>query len=465
MHSLRNLITMPQSCPSNIEPADASIAVACAGPPRNIRVTQISTTDVRGGAARAAHRLHRMLGPAGVSSHMFVAQRFSDDPAVVEYNPFSPAPSVVGRAFFRLSRRLHRPSVDKAGAYFSPDWSLTGWRLVSQLPDCDVVNLHWVADMFDYRSLPQLAARHPIVWTFHDMNAFTGGCHYSGLCDRFIDRCGSCPQLMTTTNDADLTLRVMERKRQVLARVPRSRLTVVSPSHWLAQEARRSTLFRDFDVRIIPNGIDVREFHPIPRAEARRRLNLPMDARIVLFVADLVIDRRKGLRLLLKAFQEIKDIPGLLLVTLGRGGYDAAGAPPTRHLGSLHNSEDLCAAYSAADAFAIPSLQDNLPNTILESMACGTPVVGFAAGGVREAVLDGVSGLLAPTGDFGALAAALYRILGDRALQSTLSRQARLRVEREYAIGLQAQRYASLYQELVGRSAADESELTTREGR
>jgi glycosyltransferase involved in cell wall biosynthesis len=445
---------MPQSCPANLESDHTAVDVAVR-PSRNLRVTQVSTTDVRGGAARAAHRLHRMLGPAGVLSHMLVAQRFSDDPDVVEYNPFSPAPSVMGRTFFRLCRRLHRPSIHKAGAYFSPDWSLSGWRLLSQLPECDVVNLHWVADLLDYRLLPQLAERLPIVWTFHDMNAFTGGCHYSGLCERFVDRCGSCPQLMTTTNDADLTRGVLERKRQVLRRVPRSRLTVVSPSRWLAQEARRSALFRDFDIRVIPNGIDLAEFRPMERSEARRRLQLPPDARIVLFVADLVVDRRKGLRLLLKAFQEIRDVPDLLLVTLGRGGHDAPTPHATRHLGSLHDSEDLRAAYSAADAFAIPSLQDNLPNTILESMACGTPVVGFEAGGVREAVVDGTTGLLAPTGDFSALAAALYRILGDRGLQATLSRQARIRVEREYAIDLQARRYAALYQELAGRSDTD----------
>jgi glycosyltransferase involved in cell wall biosynthesis len=445
---------MTPSRSSKNDAASARVARMRQESTRNIRVTQVSTTDLRGGAARAAFRLHRMLGTAGVSSQMLVAQRFGDDPDVVEYNPLSPAPSIVGHVFFRLSRRLHRPPVDKAGGYFSPDWSFSGWRLASQLPDCDVVNLHWVADLLDYRSLPRLAARRPIVWTFHDMNAFTGGCHYSGLCARFVDRCGSCPQLMTTTSDGDFTRRVLDRKREVLSRVPRSRLTVVSPSNWLAQQARRSALFREFEIRVIPNGIDLQEFRPMDRHEARRRLNLPPDARIVLFVADLIADRRKGLRLLLKAFREIRDVPGLLLVTLGRGGCDLATPHATRHLGSLHDSDDLRAAYSAADAFAIPSLQDNLPNTILESMACGTPVVGFASGGVGEAVVDGVSGLLAPTGDFEALAVALQRILEDRALQSALARNARFRAEREYAIGEQARRYASLYQELVDRPSS-----------
>jgi glycosyltransferase involved in cell wall biosynthesis len=430
--------------------AGANSRATRAGP---LSVTQISTTDVRGGAARAAHRLHSRLGQVGVRSQMLVAQRFGRDADVIEYNPFAPAPRWLGHAFFRLSRRWHRPPVAKAGAYFSPDWTLTGWRLLSQLPPSDVVNLHWVADLLDFRTLPAFAARQPMVWTFHDMNAFTGGCHYSGVCERFMDRCGSCPQLVTTTHDEDMTRRVLQRKREVLARVPRSRLVVVSPSDWLAREARRSALFRDFDIRVIPNGIDVSEFRPMDRAEARRRLDLPPDARIVLFVADLVADRRKGLRLLLKAFQQITDIPGLLLVTLGRGNFEGGAA--TRHLGSLQHSEELRAAYSAADAFAMPSLQDNLPNTILESMACGTAVVGFSAGGVHEAVGHGTSGLLAPTSDHAALAASLRRILENVTLRRALAQNARARAEREFSVELQAKRYADLYHELAERAAAE----------
>jgi glycosyltransferase involved in cell wall biosynthesis len=254
---------------------------------------------------------------------------------------------------------------------------------------------------------------------------------------------------MTTTNDDDMTRRVLERKRDLLRRVPPGRLTVVTPSAWLARETQRSALFRGYDVHVIPNGIDVREFRPMPRAEARARLSLPGEARIVLFVAEQVADRRKGLRLLLKAFHELRSIPDLLLVTLGRGGQEAIAGERVRHLGSLNDSESLRAAYSAADVFAMSSLQDNLPNTILEAMACGTPVGGFAAGGVGEAVLHGEAGLLAHTGDFSALAAALREILENRTFQTELSHKARQRVEDEYAIERQAQRYTALYEEVI----------------
>jgi len=311
------------------------------------RVTQVSTNDLIGGAARAARRLHQALGEAGVRSRMLVAQRFGLDPDTVEYNPFAPAPPAVGRMFFRLGRRWHRPSMRRAGAYFSPEWTLTGWRLRSQLPACDVVNLHWVTDLLDYRTLPALTAHRPVVWTFHDMNAFTGGCHYSGSCIRYADHCGACPQLASSRGENDMTRRVLLRKRRILQRVAPSRLVAVCPSAWLAREARCSALFRDFSVRVIPNGIDPQEFRPMDQAQARAELDLPVDARIVLFVAEAISDRRKGLRQLLCAIDLVRDVSGLRLVTIGRGDFAALRDPMLRHLGSLSDSGALRAAYSA----------------------------------------------------------------------------------------------------------------------
>ena len=419
-----------------------------------LRVTHLCTTAVRGGAARAAFRLHRALGPVGVASQMLVAQQFSADEGTLEYNPLRPAPAALGRIFFRLGRRWHRPSFRRAGAFFTSDRTLAGHRLPRQLPPCDVVNLHWVADLLDYRVLPRLADRAALVWTFHDMNAFTGGCHYSGPCRRYADHCGFCPQLRTSAGEHDLTHRVMGRKLAVFRRIPPGRLVVVCPTRWLAGEAGRSSLCRGFDTRVIPNGIDPAEFYATPRDEARRRLGLPARARIVLFVAENVADRRKGFRHLLEAVAAIRDLPNLLLLTLGRGDAGLADDPLSRHLGTLHDSAGLRDAYSAADVFAIPSLQDNLPNTILEAMACGTPVVGFDAGGIGEAVVDGQTGLLAPNGHAAGLASALRRLLVDDPLRRTLAGNCRPRIEQEYTIQLQAKRYALLYGRILQRKPA-----------
>jgi glycosyltransferase involved in cell wall biosynthesis len=423
---------------------------------RSVRVMQICTTAVNGGAAKAAYRLHRTLAKEEVKSQMLVAQRCSAEEDILEYNPVKPAPAAMGRAFFRLGRRWHRPRFRKAGAYFTPEWTLTGWRLTSQLPPCDLVNLHWVADLLDYRTLPQLTERVPVVWTFHDMNAFTGGCHYSGTCERYTAQCGACPQLKTSSGENDMTRRILNRKQRIFARISPERFTIVCPSRWLARESGRSTLCQRFDTHVIPNGVDPLDYYPIERTEARRRFNLPSEARIVLFVAEQIEDRRKGFPFLLKAIDAIRAIPGLLLVTLGRGDTSILTGPLFRHLGPIHDIAGMRSAYSAADVFAIPSLQDNLPNTILESMACGTPVVGFDAGGVGEAVVDGQTGLLATVGDDPAFAINLRSILEDQLLQWTLGRESLARIGREFTVALQARRYSALYREILQAQPAND---------
>jgi glycosyltransferase involved in cell wall biosynthesis len=418
-------------------------------PSRRLRVMQICTTAVYGGAAKAAHRLHRALEIEDVESQMLVAQRSSANEDSLEYNPVKPAPATLGRAFFRLGRRWHRPRPRKAGAYFTPEWTLTGWRLASQLPPCNIVNLHWVADLLDYRTLPKLTARVPVVWTFHDMNAFTGGCHYSGTCERYTARCGACPQLKTSSGENDMTRRIFNRKQIIFARISPARFAIVCPSRWLAREVERSTLCQRFATHIIPNGVDPRDYYPVEQTEARRRFNLPAGARIVLFVADQIEDGRKGFRFLLKALDAIRAVPDLLLVTLGRGDTSFLSGPLFRHLGPMHDIGSLRSAYSAADVFALPSLQDNLPNTILESMACGTPVAGFDAGGVGDAVVDGRTGLLAPTGNDFAFACNLRAVLEDQMLRRALGCESLARIGQEFTVTLQARRYAALYREII----------------
>jgi glycosyltransferase involved in cell wall biosynthesis len=418
-------------------------------PVRSLRVVQICTTAAHGGAAKAAHRLHRALAKEEIESQMLVAKRCSTDEDTLEYNPVKPVPAALGRAFFRLGRRWQHPRFRKAGAYFTPEWTLTGWRLASQLPPCDLLNLHWVSDLLDYRILPHLTARAPVVWTFHDMNAFTGGCHYSGTCERYTAQCGACPQLKTSSGEGDMTRRILNRKQEIFARISPARFNIICPSRWLAREVGRSTLCRRFDTHIIPNGVNLRDYYPVERAEARRRFNLPAKAKIVLFVAEQIEDPRKGFSFLLKAIEAIRAVPGLLLVTLGRGDTSFLTGPLFRHLGPLQDVESLRSAYSAADIFAIPSLQDNLPNTILESMACGTPVAGFDAGGMGEAIVDGQTGLLAATGDATAFAANLRSVLEDPWQRRALGRESLARIRQEFTVTLQARRYAALYREII----------------
>jgi len=230
--------------------------------------------------------------------------------------------------------------------------------------------------------------------------------------------------------------------------VPVSRLTIVAPSRWMASEVRRSTVFGRFNVEVIPNGIDVQVFRPLNRSALRRQYGFDPDDRIVLFVADNLSDRRKGTLELEQALALVSHLPKLKILTLG-GKAEHMQGPMYRHLGSVHDPAKVCEAYNLADIFVIPTLQDNFPNTVLEALASGTPVVGFATGGVADAVEDGLSGLLAPTGDVAGLARHIERALTDEALRGSMGLAARARAVNWYSLKRQTIACAALYRRML----------------
>jgi glycosyltransferase involved in cell wall biosynthesis len=225
------------------------------------------------------------------------------------------------------------------------------------------------------------------------------------------------------------------------------RMKVVAPSRWLAEEARRSALFGRFSISVIPYGLDVDEFAPRDRREAREVVGIPQDAAVILFVADWPAVHRKGISVLVDAVNELRYWPNLLLVSVGHDVpvLDGALACAHRHLGRVDNDHFLSMIYSAADVFAIPSRQDNLPNTVLEAMACGTPVVGFEVGGITDMVRPGMTGLLAPAHDPAAFGEALAQILRDDEKRAEMSATCRRVAVEEYSLSIQAQRYIDLY--------------------
>jgi glycosyltransferase involved in cell wall biosynthesis len=317
------------------------------------------------------------------------------------------------------------------------------------LPAADIINLHWIAGFVDLQSFFSEMSRHvPIVWTLHDMNAFTGGCHYDEGCGKYELSCGACPQL-SSSKSGDRSHRIWLRKRDAFAEVAPGRLQFVSPSRWLADALRRSSLLADRPVTVIPNGVDVDDFAPRDRRLARDALGIPSDAAVVLFVADSVENRRKGFTLLAEALADLHEVPNLLAVSVGRDKPTANFNAKHLHLGYVDNDRFLSLIYSAADAFAIPSLQDNLPNTVLESLACGTPVVGFDLGGIPDLLRPGVTGFLAPEGDVAAFRDALASLLQDPALRVELAANCRHVAVTEYSLEVQARRYLELYESVL----------------
>lgn len=422
----------------------------------SLNILHLSTYDTNRGAARAAYRLHKGLIRLGHDSSMFVEQRYSDDPTVIK---FKPPTGFINRLYRLLRRELINKSFGRyqhsrpvGYEIFSDDRSQYGSHILNQIPGRAIINLHWIARFVDYISfLKPVATQTPTVWTLHDMNAFTGGCHYSNGCAKYKIRCGSCPQL-GSNRASDLSRRVWKRKHAIFSRIKPERLHIVAPSQWMASKAKNSKLLNKFPVTIIPYGLDTSVFSPRDRQLARDSLEVPRDAQVVLFVADSVSNHRKGFKLLQDALRGIKDIRNLFLMSIGNGKLVVENQIPNIHLGHINNDRILSLIYSAADLFVIPSLEDNLPNTVLESMACGTPVVGFDVGGIPDMVRLGETGLLTPQGDISALRTAIVNLFQDSEKLKMMAVNCYRIAVKEYSLKVQAKRYHELYIKILSES-------------
>jgi len=319
------------------------------------------------------------------------------------------------------------------------------------LPENDVIQLHWVSKFVDYLAFFSTLPRgKPIVWTVHGMEALTGGCHYDRGCGKFAQECGACP-LLGSQSASDLTHQVWQRKKKSYEKLDAAQFHIVSPSRWLQGEARRSSLLSRFPCSVIPNGLDTDVFAPRDRRAARQAFGVPPEAKVVLFIAYGVNDPRKGFHLLSKALAGEME-KNIFLLSVGPGFPPDLQGFPHQHIDSIRDDRILSDVYSAADVFVVPSLQENLPNTALEAVACGTPVVGFAVGGIPDIVRPGKTGLLAAVGDAIDLRRAIVDILADDGRREEMARNCRSVAVQEYALEIQARRYSELYKELMEAS-------------
>lgn len=422
---------------------------------RPLRIVHVALHDVTGGAARAAYGLHTGLRNLGHDSSMFVANRRSEDPSVQAFKPPTDPERGAARRARREEFRLEferyeetRPD-DLIGYGFTGDRSVHGSDTVEQLPPCDVVNLHWFGDFLDYRAFFSTVPRHmPVVWTLHDMNAFTGGCHWDAGCGKFTDSCGACPQL-GSTDENDLSRQNWRRKHEAFSSIEPGGLHLVSPSNGLAEEARRSSLLGEFPLQVIPYGMDIQTFAPRDRKLSRSALGIPQDATVLLFIADSLVTVRKGFSLLVEALNGLKDTSNVVLVSLGQRRPEITEKVTHVHLGHVVDDLLISSIYSAADLLAVPSLQDNLPLTALEALCCGTPIVSFDTGGMPDIVRPGVTGELVPVGDVRALRQTINALLRNPEKLAKMSENCRRIAVEEISQPLQASRYVELYRSIT----------------
>jgi glycosyltransferase involved in cell wall biosynthesis len=397
-----------------------------------LKVLHISESDTLGGAGRTAYKLHRGLEEGGHQSRMLVGRRATDDDNIR---------SIKRNVAWRAADRVCGEVLDRLDLQYAFYPSSFGVDRDAWFRDADVVQLHNLhGSYFSYTALPRLTRRRPTVWLLQDQWAFTGHVAYSLDCDRWRDGCGSCPYLHEYPRlHRDRTALLWRLKRNVYAR---SRLTLVVPSQWMLDLVSASPLLSGCAAHRIPHGVDTRVFRPIGRDEARRRLNLPLDRRLVLFAASDLAEPRKGLHLLTAALSLLEQPP--LLVLAGAG--DAPRGVESVSLGSIVEDEELAHAYSAADVFAVPTVADALTQTAIESIACGTPSVAFDRGGVTDVVRHLETGYRARFGDVRDLANGLAMLLDD---VGDLPARCRRLVEDEFSIDVQVRRYVELYERLL----------------
>lgn len=416
-----------------------------------MKVVHICSMDFAG-AGKAAYRLHSGLRELGVASSMIVMCRKTIDDAVHEL-PSDVAGSP-DRWWGLLSGLWQRqlvkyPDRRQDSELFSDFAAVVPLASLSdEIRSADVVHLHWVAGLLDDRVMPEFLHGKKIVWTLHDMNPFTGGCHYAGECTRYEKNCGCCPQL-ASGDPEDISFGGWSRKRHAYLNLD---ITVVSPSTWLGACSGSSSLLGRFQQRIIPNGFPLDIFRPLDRSAIRTALAIPSDTRVVLFCADSTATKRKGFAYLLDALQLLSergcDARLTLAVVGSHAGSDRpVGGFPVMVFGHIAAEEQMAALYNAADVFVLPSLEDNLPNTVVESLACGTPVAAFDVGGIPDMVEHGVNGYLAPVKDVAALADAIEWCVDPG--RSGMRKLCLEKAEAVFRLDTQAQAYLQLYESLT----------------
>jgi glycosyltransferase involved in cell wall biosynthesis len=290
----------------------------------------------------------------------------------------------------------------------------------------------------------------PIVWRLSDMWPMTGHCVYAGACERWRRGCGACPDLRRYPSiPFDTTALLWRIKRGVYAK---ARPAIVAPSRWIRDLALASPLFAGCGIHHIATGVDTGTYRPISRSAAREILGLPAQGDLLLFTAHVVDDdERKGSLAAIEALNRVPPRDDLSVVLLGMGGASWAGKlrHPTIPLGFIRDQRLLAAAYAAIDLIIVTSTVDNLPNSILEAMACGIPAIAFAAGGIGEAVIAGETGFLAPPGDVARLAEGIMQLLADKNERDRLSRGAVERIREVFAAEREAKEFLALYERLA----------------
>jgi len=410
---------------------------------RKTSVAVISKADsAGGGASRVAEDLSKFLNDEpGTMSHHWLG--WAGGPWEDHYR------KLYGGRKLGLAQKVANRISTKVGFpdFFTPEMLVHQYR---KEVDYDIYHFHDTSGTFSPIAMRWLGRRKPVVWTFHDCSPFTGGCLYPLECKTFGSGCGSCPQLdawpLNTPIDAT---RQMFRYKHTTA--VKGLYIPIAPSNWMADMALKSGMFAERP-RVIPYCVDTDLFRPLPKKSIRDALGLPRDRFILTMSVHSIEDPRKGIPDALAAIEKVSPAP--LLVAMGSVTEEARERfrnIDALFLGYVSDRKLMAQYYAAADALLFPTYADNLPNSVLEALACGTPTIGYDTGGMCDMVEHNSNGWLAPTGKIDGLSEGIRRAQSNSEAFGQWAQRCRVKAERDYSRAAFMNAHLSLYESLLDR--------------
>lgn len=414
-----------------------------------MKIGIVSTHDKLGGAARAAFRLNQGLVESGNESTMYVQQKQSDSQYVIR--PISKYNNLQAFIVPRLDPLplIHYPNRNKRN--FSTGW-LSSFDFQKIANEIDIFNFHWVGSGF--QSISSIAnIKKPLILTLHDSWAFTGGCHIPFECNKFLNQCGECNQLGSSIKN-DLSHKIWKKKFDLWNN---KNIVLVGDGSWVANNAKRSPIFKNHRIEVIHPGLDLKIYKPQNKKFCREILGLSENDKVILFGAyGATEDVNKGFHLLKPALEKLAatlpDITNLKFIVFGASAPKESNlikGIDTRYVGMLNDDISLSVLYSAADVMIVPSMYESFGQTASESFACGTPVVAFRTSGLKDIIDHKLNGFLAEPFDPVDLADGISWILSDSSRLIQLSKEARKKAIRKFSIEMYVEQYLKIYESVL----------------
>lgn len=410
-----------------------------------MKILIVNTNENEGGAAKTAKRLYNALLSQNIHVQYLVDNKTSDNYKIIAFtSKFDKLKKVFRQQYDQLTVKFYK---NRTGMIFSPNNTIFTDKFIKKIDEInpDIVHLHWVnGGMINIKDLIKI--NKPIVWTMHDSWLFTGGCHLPYDCQKFKTKCERCP-VLGSSKDNDLSSKIFSLKKLIF---PKLKLNIATPSNWLGINCKKSILLKDKNINVIPNPIDTDMYKPISKTISRELLRLPNDKQIILFGASSATsDVNKGFKQLSETIDKL-NLENILLVVMGGSEPKENNIfkYPTRYLGHLNDDLSIKLVYNSADVSVVPSLSENLSNTIMESLACGTPVVGFDIGGNSDMIEHTKNGYLAKPFDTTDLKDGIEWVLNTENYNE-LCVNAREKVMREFDSKVVAGKYISLYEQIL----------------